>query len=140
MRLLEISDIITLIYFLYLFSIQSYTKQNHIFFVIEYCIIYIKTRESFLRKVGRKNTLRARKWASEGDFHPLRMAKREGEMRFFLHEKREIFRNKLTDLSNTKTRWRGRAWNTRRESVIGSFWVKVISGHFENAMSFSAIV
>lgn len=26
------------------------------------------------------------------------------------------------------------------ESSIRSFWVKVISGHFENAMSFSAIV
>lgn len=72
--------------------------------------------ESFCKRLAEKHARSPENEAQKAIFTPSEWQKWEGKWGFSAWKIRK-FRNILTDLFNTKTSWRGRAWKTRRESV-----------------------
>ena len=65
-------------------------------------------RERAFAKGWQKNTLGARKMRLKRQFSPPQNSQNKMENKYFLLEKRQKFRNNLTDLRNIKTKRRGR--------------------------------
>ena len=73
-------------------------------------------RESFCKRLVEKHARSPENEAQKAIFTPQNGQNKMGNEAFLL-EKRRKFRNNLTDLYNIKTKRRGRAWKTRRESI-----------------------
>ena len=65
-------------------------------------------RERAFAKGWQKNTLEAQKMRLKRQFSPPQNNQNKMENKYFLLEKRQKFRNNLTDLRNIKTKRRGR--------------------------------
>ena len=115
-QLSKTSDIIASIFFS--ISLIFNLIQNRSTFLCYRILHYLNKnkRESFCKRLAEKHAQNPENEAQKAIFTPSEWQKWEGKWGFSAWKIRK-FRNKLTKLFNTKTRWRGRAWKTRRESV-----------------------